>query len=115
VKAARLRNPIIIVSALFAGSLPVQATPIDAKTVRLFLAACAKESDACMQEISDQVLAEADGDMKASVCLSDDMRDAPIMISRAMMIWLKTSRPVAGKPPAEAIAAGAKILYPCNP
>ena len=88
---------------------------MDAKTVRLFLTACTKDSNACMQEISDQVVAEADGDMKASVCLSDDMRDAPIMISRAMMIWLKTSRPVAGKPPAEAIAAGAKILYPCNP
>lgn len=112
-KAARI--PLLIVSLLLAGSTAVAAKPIDAKTVRLFLAACTKDNDACMQEISDQVLAEADGDMKDTVCLSDDMRDAPIMISRAMMIWLKTSRPVAAKPPAEAIATGAKILYPCNP
>ena len=112
-KAAGL--PLLIASFLLAGSVSVAAGPIDAKTVRLFLTACTKASDACMQEISDQVVAEADGDMKDTVCLSDDMRDAPIMISRAMMIWLKTSRPVAGKPPAVAIAAGAKILYPCNP
>lgn len=108
--------PAILVALLFcAMAAPGSAKPIDAKTVKLFLAACAKDQDECYDEISSQVLAESDGDLKDQVCLTDDMHDAPIMISRAMMSWLKSARQVAAKPPAQAIEAGAKILYPCNP
>ena len=90
-------------------------TPIEAKTLKLFLAACARNQDACNGEISSQVLMESDGDLKDQVCLTDDMHDAPIMISRAMMTWLKSAKQFAAKPPTQAIEAGSKILYPCNP
>ena len=103
----------VLLLALPAG--PALAKPMDARTVKLFLAACAKEQDDCYDEISAQVLAESEGDLKDQVCLTDDMHDAPIMISRAMMSWLKSARQFAAKPPAQAIEAGAKILYPCNP
>lgn len=106
----------LVLPALFCASLPAAAaTPIEAKSLKLFLAACAKDQDACNGEISSQVLMESDGDLKDQVCLTDDMHDAPIMISRAMMSWLKSAKQFAAKPPTEAIEAGSKILYPCNP
>jgi hypothetical protein len=110
------KAPAIVLLLLLAGlAAPAWARPIDAKTVKLFLAACGKDQDGCYDDISAQVLAESDGELKDQVCLTDDMHDAPIMISRAMMSWLKSARQFAAKPPAQAIEAGAKILYPCNP
>jgi len=106
---------VILLAVGLPGLSRAAPSPIEAKTLTLFLAACAKNQDACNGEISSQVLMESDGDMKDQVCLTDDMHDAPIMISRAMMRWLKSARQFAGKPPVQAIEAGAKILYPCNP
>ncbi len=88
---------------------------MDAKTVTAFLAACTKAQDACNTEISDQVNAQADDTASHAVCLSDDQRDEPITISRAMLRWLRTNHQVASKPPSATIAAAARLLYPCDP
>ena len=110
----------VIFLAVFArgvclGAPAAAPSPIEAKTLKLFLAACAKNQEACNGEISSQVLMESDGDLKDQICLTDDMHDAPIMISRAMMKWLDSAKQFAAKPPLQAIEAGSKILYPCNP
>ena len=111
-----MHKPATIFGALVLCALAGQAhgKPIDEKTVRTFLVACAKDKDECIKDISDQVMAE-DADGSGTACLTDDMRDEPITIYRAMLRWLTGNRKVAAMPPATAIETGAKILYPCNP
>lgn len=109
-----MKKALALASAILIAA-PAWAAPMDAKTVRLFLTACVKQADACNTALSERVTAEADADPGKDVCITDDMRDAPIMISRAMMRYLKETKGLAAQPLIKVLDAGAKILYPCNP
>ena len=104
---------VLCAAVLSATIMSAHAGPIDARTVREFLPACAKDKTACADEVAGRVTAADSPDRSGDVCLNDDQRDEPGTIYKSVLSWLTGRREVAGIAPGEAIDQAAAILYPC--
>jgi hypothetical protein len=109
-----MRGGTIFCVLFLAGAvMPADAALMDARTVREFLPACARDKAACAEAVAGRVTAEDSPDRSGDVCLNDDQRDQPGTIYISILRWLTGRREVAGMRPAEAIDQAAGILYPC--